>query len=105
MGVVAAVLGGLFPIGVLGDLVSMGTLLAFATVCVGVLVLRYTRPDLPRPFRVPMVWVICPLGALCCLALFGRSFVDNWKWMSVWIAIGLLVYFCYGYQHSKLRGE
>jgi basic amino acid/polyamine antiporter, APA family len=104
VGVVAAVLAGLFPIGVLGDLVSMGTLLAFATVCVGVLVLRYTRPDLPRPFRVPMVWVICPLGALCCLALFGRSFVDNWKWMSVWIAIGLLVYFCYGYQHSKLRG-
>jgi APA family basic amino acid/polyamine antiporter len=105
VGIVAAVLGGLFPIGVLGDLVSMGTLLAFATVCVGVLVLRYTRPDLPRPFRVPMVWVICPLGALCCLALFGRSFVDNWKWMSVWIAIGLLVYFCYGYQHSKLRAK
>jgi APA family basic amino acid/polyamine antiporter len=105
VGVVAAVLAGLFPIGVLGDLVSMGTLLAFATVCVGVLVLRYTRPDLPRPFRVPMVWVICPLGALCCLALFGRSFVDNWRWMSVWIVIGLLVYFCYGYHHSKLRGK
>ncbi|MCE5233949.1 MAG: amino acid permease [Mizugakiibacter sp.] len=103
VGIVAATLAGLFPIGVLGDLVSMGTLLAFATVCVGVLVLRYSRPDLARPFRVPAVWVICPLGALACLFLFGRSFIDNWKWMSAWIALGLLVYFLYGYRNSRLR--
>ncbi|MEO6075676.1 MAG: amino acid permease [Dokdonella sp.] len=101
--IVAAILAGLFPIGVLGDLVSMGTLLAFATVCVGVLVLRRTRPDLVRPFRVPMVWLICPLGALACFGLFARTFVDNWLWMSAWIAIGLIIYFSYGYSRSKLR--
>ena len=50
---------------------------------IGVLVLRYTKPDLPRPFRVPFAWVICPLGALSCLYLFGRAFRDNWLWMSV----------------------
>jgi len=81
----------------------MGTLMAFATVCVGVLVLRHTRPELPRPFRVPFAPVICILGAACCLWLFSRAFVDNWKWMSGWIAIGLLVYFLYGYRHSALR--
>ncbi|GAP67479.1 cationic amino acid transporter [Mizugakiibacter sediminis] len=103
VGIVAAVLAGLLPIGVLGDLVSMGTLLAFATVCVGVLVLRRTRPDLARPFRVPAVWLICPAGAIACLYLFGRSFVDNWKWMGAWIILGLLIYFLYGYPRSKLR--
>ena len=69
VGVIAASLAGLVPLNVLGELVSMGTLLAFATVCVGVLILRYTRPELPRPFRVPLVWVICPLGALFSLDL------------------------------------
>ena len=103
VGVIAAVLAGLFPIGVLGDMVSMGTLLAFATVCIGVLVLRRTRPDLPRPFRVPGAIIVCPLGAVICLWLCGRSFVDNWQWMTGWIAIGLLVYFFYGYRNSKLR--
>lgn len=105
VGIVAIVLAGLLPIGVLGDLVSMGTLLAFATVCAGVLVLRYTRPDLPRPFRVPLPWVICTLGAISCLILFSWSFIDNWRWMSAWIGIGLLIYFLYGYRNSALRRE
>jgi APA family basic amino acid/polyamine antiporter len=103
VGVIAATLAGLFPIGVLGDMVSMGTLLAFATVCIGVLVLRRTRPDLPRPFRVPGAYLVCPLGAAVCLWLCSRSFVDNWKWMTGWIILGLLVYFLYGYRHSRLR--
>lgn len=103
VGFVATILGGLLPIGVLGDLVSMGTLLAFATVCIGVLVLRYTRPELQRAFRVPMPWVVCPLGAAACLYLFSLAFIDNWHWMTIWIAAGLLIYFVYGRRHSKLR--
>jgi APA family basic amino acid/polyamine antiporter len=104
VGVVAGALAGLLPIGVLGDLVSMGTLLAFATVCIGVLVLRSTRPDLPRPFRVPFAPFVCIAGAAACFWLFSRAFADNWQWMSAWIVFGLLIYFGYGYRNSRLRG-
>jgi APA family basic amino acid/polyamine antiporter len=103
VGVVACVLAGLLPIGVLGDLVALGTLLAFVTVCVGVLVLRQTRPDLPRPFRVPMAPVVCVLGAAICFWLFMRVFEDNWHWMTAWIIVGFLIYFGYGYRNSVLR--
>ena len=60
----AALIAGLFPVTILGELVSIGTLLAFTTVCIGVLVLRYTRPDLKRPFRTPVPWITCTAGAL-----------------------------------------
>jgi basic amino acid/polyamine antiporter, APA family len=103
VGGAAAVLAGLLPLDVLGDLVSMGTLLAFATVCVGVLVLRYTRPDLRRPFRVPFAWLICPAGAVACLYLFLRAFRDNWLWMSMWIVVGFIIYFAYSRHHSRLH--
>ena len=105
VGVVACVLAGLLPIGVLGDLVALGTLLAFATVCVGVLVLRRTRPDLPRPFRVPTAPVVCVLGAAICLWLFVRTFEDNWHWMTAWVVVGFLIYFGYGYRNSVLRKD
>jgi APA family basic amino acid/polyamine antiporter len=104
---VAAVIAGLFPIESLGELVSMGTLLAFTTVCIGVLVLRYTRPELPRAFRVPGgqpgVWVVCVSGALICLYLFWQSFKVNWILMLSWTVAGLAIYFFYGYSHSGLR--
>lgn len=103
VGVVAAGLAGFLPIGLLGEMVSMGTLLAFATVSAGVLILRYTRPDLPRPFRVPLAIVICPLGVLSCLYLFAQPFAEHWPLFLGWIAIGLLIYIGYGYRHSKLR--
>lgn len=103
VGIIAVTLAGLFPIGVLGELVSMGTLLAFATVSIGVLVLRYTQPDLPRAFRVPAPWIICPLGAFACLYLFWQAFSEHWRLMLGWVAIGLIVYAVYGYRHSVLR--
>ncbi|AFC86394.1 amino acid permease [Frateuria aurantia] len=102
-GIVAAVTAGLFPVSILGELVSMGTLLAFATVCIGVLVLRYTRPDLPRSFRVPAVWLVSTLGALICLYLFWQSFRANWPLMLGWTLAGLLIYAIYGYRHSRLQ--
>jgi len=103
VGVIAAVLAGFLPIGLLGEMVSMGTLLAFATVCAGVLILRYTRPDLPRPFRVPLAIVICPLGVISCLYLFAQPFMEHWRLLLGWIAIGMLIYIFYGYRNSKLR--
>jgi basic amino acid/polyamine antiporter, APA family len=103
VGVIAATVGGLFPVGLLGQLVSIGTLLAFVTVCIGVLVLRYTRPELPRPFRTPMPWVTCTVGALVCGAMMVALPVDTWLRLVIWTIIGALVYVFYGYRNSRLR--
>jgi APA family basic amino acid/polyamine antiporter len=103
-GVLAAAIGGLFPVTILGELVSIGTLLAFTTVCIGVLVLRYTRPDLKRPFRVPAPWLVCVSGALICLGMMASLPHDTWLRLIVWTALGFLIYFFYGAKHSKLRG-
>ncbi len=105
VGIFAAILAGLLPISFLGDLVSMGTLLAFATVSAGVLVLRRTRPDLPRPFRVPVPMLVCPLGVIFCLYLFWQPFEENWRVMLGWTILGFLIYFGYGYRHSRLRNN
>ncbi len=101
--VLATALAALFPLGVLGDLVSMGTILAFMTVCIGVIVLRKTRPDLVRPFRVPMVWLIAPLGVLSCVYLLSFMGAFNWILLGAWTSIGMLVYFAYGFRKSRLR--
>jgi len=101
--IIAALLAAFFPLGVLGDLVSMGTLLAFATVCIGVLVLRRTRPDLPRAFRVPLAPVVCIGGALSCMALVGFMGWYNWALLGAWTVVGFIIYFGYGYRHSQLR--
>jgi APA family basic amino acid/polyamine antiporter len=102
-GACAALIGGLFPVTVLGELVSIGTLLAFTTVCIGVLVLRYTRPDIARPFRVPAPWFVCTAGALICIVMMVSLPPDTWVRLISWTAIGLLIYACYGYHHSELR--
>jgi len=103
VGSIACLLAGFLPIGLLGELVSMGTLLAFATVSAGVLILRYTRPELYRPFRVPAVMIICPLGVAACLYLFWQPFRVHWVLFMSWTALGMLVYFGYGYWNSHLR--
>ena len=102
-GVSAAIIGGLFPVGLLGHLVSIGTLAAFVTVCIGVLVLRYTRPDLPRPFRAPSPWFTCIAGALVCGAMMVSLGPATWLRLVVWTGIGVVIYAVYGYQHSCVR--
>jgi APA family basic amino acid/polyamine antiporter len=103
VGVIGGVLAAVFPLSLLGDLLSMGTLLAFATVCIGVLVLRRTRPELPRGFRVPAAPVVCTLGVLVCLFLLAQMNAGNWALLAGWTALGMLIYVGYGYRHSRLR--
>src|SRR4051812_26950341 len=85
------------------DLTNIGTLFAFALVCIGVLVLRYTQPDRPRPFRVPFVWPVCIGGAAACLFVMKGLPRQAWERFGWWLAIGLVLYFAYGYAHSTLR--
>jgi basic amino acid/polyamine antiporter, APA family len=100
-----AFLAAIFPLELLGDLVSMGTLIAFMAVCIGVLILRKTQPDLPRTFRVPAAPVVCTLGVLSCAALLYTMGTLNWSLMGIWTVIGLVIYFGYGRRHSRLRAE
>jgi basic amino acid/polyamine antiporter, APA family len=101
-GLVAAVVAALFPIALLGELVSIGTLLAFVIVCAGIIILRRTRPDLPRPFKTPFVPLIPILGMLVCGYLMYSLPVDTWLRLIIWMGIGILIYFFYGRKHSHL---
>src|SRR6186997_2440564 len=85
------------------DLTNIGTLSAFAIVAIGVLVLRYTDPDRPRPFRVPFVWPVALLGAAACVYTMKGLPTHAWERFGIWLAVGLLLYFFYGYRNSRLR--
>lgn len=94
---------GFFPVTILGALTSMGALLAFALVCFGVLVLRYTQPTLHRPFRTPWTPWVPLLGTICTLILMGSMPGATWIQFIIWMVIGCAIYFLYGRKHSKVR--
>ena len=102
-GIACAIISGLFPLNLLGELISIGTLLAFALVCAGVLVLRRTEPQAPRSFRTPWVPFVPVLGIVICIAQMFALPTITWLNLSIWLALGFMVYFGYSRQHSKLR--
>ncbi|RUS12939.1 amino acid/polyamine transporter I, partial [Endogone sp. FLAS-F59071] len=108
-GLVTAILGALFPVDLLGNMTSVGTLLAFFLVHVGVLILRFTRPDIPRPFKVPgpgLSWMIVPiLGAAISVLLIAVSDVTTIWRVFAWMGIGFIVYFSFGFWHSKINTD
>ncbi|MBA2301288.1 MAG: amino acid permease [Acidobacteria bacterium] len=85
------------------DLTNIGTLFAFAIVCIGVLVLRYQEPERPRPFRVPFVWGVSLAGAAACLYVMKGLPTHAWERFGIWLVAGILLYFVYGYRKSNLR--
>jgi APA family basic amino acid/polyamine antiporter len=87
------------------DLTNIGTLFAFMLVSIGVLVLRYKEPDRPRPFKVPLVWPVCVLSALGCIYIMLGLPHTAWERFAIWLVIGLVLYFTYGYTHSGLHSR
>src|SRR6266513_698887 len=102
-GVVVSIASGFTPIGILGEMVSIGTLMAFVIVSVGIIFLRYQRPELARPFKVPLVPFVPALSALVSLGLMAGLPGATWIRLVVWMAIGIVLYFTYGFSHSEVR--
>jgi APA family basic amino acid/polyamine antiporter len=101
-GLAVAVLAAFIPIGDAADMTNIGTLFAFVLVCIGVIVLRYTKPNQPRPFKIPLMPVIPLLGMAACLGLMVFLPALTWIRFVVWTAVGLVVYIVYGVRHSRL---
>jgi APA family basic amino acid/polyamine antiporter len=99
----AALAAGLLPLDVLGELVSIGTLFAFALICAAVMYLRIVRPDLPRAFKTPFWPVTAVIGILSCLWLISGLGTPTLLRLVVWMVVGLFVYFGYAYWHSRLQ--
>jgi APA family basic amino acid/polyamine antiporter len=100
--VFVSLFSGLLPISSLGDMTSIGTLLAFVIVSVAVMVMRRTHPDLPRPYRTPWVPLVPVLAILVCLSMMVSLDALTWYRLVVWLAIGLGIYFGYSRYHSHL---
>ncbi|MFF3441359.1 amino acid permease [Streptosporangium sp. NPDC002721] len=105
MGVVVAALAGLVPLSTIAELVNIGTLFAFVVVSIAVVILRRTRPDLPRSFRTPLVPLVPILSVLACLYLMLNLPVETWLRFVAWMLLGILIYFGYGHRHSRLSGR
>src|SRR5690606_4829937 len=103
MGVTVAVLSGFIPLAELATLVNIGTLFAFIVVSVAVVILRRTRPDLPRAFRTPLVPLVPALAVLACLFAMINLPVETWLRFLVRMAAGVVVYAAYGHRRSRLR--
>jgi APA family basic amino acid/polyamine antiporter len=99
-GVFAAALAAVFPLNLLGQLVSIGTLLAFVVVCLGIMILRVQAPLARRPFRTPLVWLSAPLGILFCAGMALSLPNDTWIRLAIWTAIGVAIFFAYGIRHA-----
>jgi APA family basic amino acid/polyamine antiporter len=102
IGAIVAVVATFFPIGALEEMVNIGTLFAFVLVSIGVVILRRSRPDLPRAFRTPLVPLVPILSVLACLWLMINLSVETWLRFVIWMVIGIVVYFAYGRSHSVL---
>lgn len=102
-GTISAIIAGLFPIHILGELVSIGTLAAFTIVCLSILVLRKKQPGIRRPFKTPWVPFVPIAGAVICMAQMLALPFDTWMRLIVWMLIGLVIYITYGIRHSKLN--
>lgn len=103
-GLFMAALAGMVPLGALAELVNIGTLAAFVMVCLGVIVLRYTHPDMPRPFKMPFGILLPVLGVLSCGALIAFLPAITHMRFLLWLAAGLVIYLLYSMRHSKLNG-
>lgn len=104
-GIIASIVAGVLPIGLLGELVSIGTLLAFVLVCAGIMFLRRSNPELHRPFKTPLYPIVPILGIISCIGVMCFLPLDTWLRLIIWLALGFLIYFGYGYKHSKLQRE
>jgi APA family basic amino acid/polyamine antiporter len=101
--IATGVIAGLLPLTVLGELVSIGTLLAFSIVCISIIVLRKTQPALKRPFKVPLVPFVPLLGVAICLLQMLSLPWNTWLRLIIWTVVGIILYFSYGFWHSRLR--
>lgn len=101
-GIGVSLFAAMFPVGLLADISNSGTLFAFIAVAFGVMILRQTQPGRARPFRTPLVWVVCPLAVLGCLLLFVNLSTKALTVFAVWTVVGLIVYSMYGLRHSDL---
>jgi APA family basic amino acid/polyamine antiporter len=105
LGVLIAILAALVPLGTIVELVNIGTLFAFVLVNIGVIILRRTRPEMPRPYRVPWVPVLPIVGVAFAVYLMTDLPGLTWLRFGIWLAVGLLIYALYGYRHSRVRTE